>query len=190
MKDRCYNNMSTGAIPPMTSGTQLASSESTNQERLNTVSAGHSNTVIKYNYGKQDKEGIDKNTEVFLRLAIVDNPTFNRPSPVGMDPTEVDGVVNENTGKVCLKWLGMGGGVVTPESNATYFGKRTSYNSEDRSLDEVSNNSTQEIVELTYPFMWVGPGNWCGYNYLPPIGAKVIVGFSKNGLPQILIHNV
>ena len=141
---------------------------------------------VRRNDGKREYRGIEKNSEIVLRLAVIDNPELNRPSPIGMDPTDVGGVVNDSTGKVCLRWLGMSGGVVNPGPASVKQPEVTSYNPEDRKLSETATGSEKELVPLTYPFLWVGTDNWCGYNYLPPIGAKVIVGFSKNGYPQIL----
>lgn len=142
--------------------------------------------IIKKDYGKSKLNGLEQDGAIKLRLAIIDNPEINRPNSIGFDPTDADEAVNDNTGKVSLRWIGMSGGVINPDKSGSKTGKITSYNPEDRTLDETRNSSIRELVPLTHPFLWAGPDNWCGYNYLPPIGAKVIVGFGKSGLPYIL----
>lgn len=143
-------------------------------------------TMPEYEYGQTEKASIDKNFDICLRVATIDNPTVNRVSPVGFNPLDTENVINENVGKVCLRFEGLGSGIVNIGGAGSAGEKDFSYNPEDRTLNEFGNTSTRESVGLTYPFMWAGPANWCGINYLPPVGAKVIVGFAKNNRPMIL----
>jgi hypothetical protein len=142
--------------------------------------------VIPHEYGQTKKASIDENYDICLRIATIDNPTVNRISPIGLNPHDTTNAVNENVGKVCLRFEGLGSGILNIGGEGKSDNGNVSYNAEDRTLNEMGNTSTRETVDLTYPFLWSGPTNWCGINYLPPVGAKVIVGFAKNNRPMIL----
>ena len=142
--------------------------------------------VIPHEYGQTKKASIDENYDICLRIATIDNPTVNRISPIGLNPLDTTNAVNENVGKVCLRFEGLGSGILNIGGEGKSDNGNVSYNAEDRTLNEMGNTSTRETVDLTYPFLWSGPTNWCGINYLPPVGAKVIVGFAKNNRPMIL----
>jgi hypothetical protein len=149
--------------------------------------AEHYEEEPEFYYGRDTYNAMNKFTDVVLRLAVVDDPDKVRPNAFKINFTSTDGVVNPATQKVCLRWLGMNGGVVNPGNDSSGSGTRESYNSEDGKFSEqVGVGSTRTAVPITHPFIWVSANNWCGFNHLPPIGAKVIVGFSKNNAPYIL----
>ena len=135
--------------------------------------------------GRETYNSLDPNTTIHLRLAVIDNPNIGRPNAV-IDYTDTTGVVNTVTAKVCLRWLNMNGGVVRANSKRGAGEHRSSYNVEDLEHGELNGGDDSELVELSYPFIWVADTNWCGFNYMPPVGAKVIVGFAKNNDPRIL----
>jgi hypothetical protein len=141
---------------------------------------------IDYEYGQTKKASIDEHYDICLRIATIDNPTVNRVSPIGNNPLDTTNTVNENVGKVCLRFEGLGSGILNIGGEGKSDESDYSYNAEDRTLNESGNTSTRETVSLTYPFIWSGPSNWCGINYLPPVGSKVIIGFAKNNRPMIL----
>ncbi len=142
---------------------------------------------VRYNDGHESYAAMDKFTDVVLRLAVIDDPDKVRPNAFKLNFIDTTGVVNPATQKVCLRWLGMNGGVVRPGNDNSSGASRESYNPEDATFSEQAGSTSQRtLVPLTHPFIWVSAGNWCGFNHLPPIGAKVIVGFSKNGSPYIL----
>ena len=130
---------------------------------------------------------LDKNSEIRLRLAIIDNYESKREK--GYDPLDIKNVINLNTGLVTLKWLDSSGGVMRPNEMGgewIYNAENAQLNPEDRTLNEWYIQSRREMVQLTYPFMWSNDKNYCGINYIPPVGSIVIVGFKKLGLPIIL----
>ena len=103
---------------------------------------------------------------------------MNKLNPAVTDFLDVKSAVNECTGKVVLS-LDISGYVSPTQQDMTDY-VDISYNPEERTLDEVKNTSNEEKTPLTYPFIWVGQGeDWCGYNYLPPLGSEVIIGFGK-----------
>lgn len=141
----------------------------------------------RYNDGHESYAAMDQFTDVVLRLAVIDDPDKTRPNAFKLNFIDTAGVVNPATQKVCLRWLGMNGGVVRPGNDQASGTARESYNPEDAKFAEQSSSTSQRpLVPLTHPFIWVSADNWCGFNHLPPIGAKVIVGFSKNREPYIL----
>jgi len=132
---------------------------------------------------------LDKNAEIRLRLALIDNYELKREQDSSYDPINIKDVVNLNTGFVTLRWLDASGGVMRSNDFAgdwIYNQENSAYNPEDRTLNEWYIQSRREMVQLTYPFMWSNTTNYCGMNYIPPVGSIVIVGFRKLGLPIIL----
>lgn len=144
-----------------------------------------------YNDGHETYAALDQFSDVVLRLAVIDDPDKVRPNAFKQNFINTDGIVNPATQKVCLRWLGMNGGVARNETSDnitnTNNTAKASYNPEDATFAEQKGVTSQRpTVSLTHPFIWVSANNWCGFNHLPPIGAKVIVGFSKNRIPYIL----
>lgn len=139
----------------------------------------------------------DDYSEVRLRLAQIDNYLIERNGKK-IDPLKVDNVINMNTGKVTIRWIDYNGGVVRPErfgypsegymEDWKYFPEKDSKYPEKRTLDCYNHDkaSDKEMLDLTHAFIWNNGSNWCGMNYLPPIGSIVVVGFKKGGLPIIL----
>ena len=156
---------------------------------------------------------LDRYGELRLRIAVIDNHEIKRQQYSKIDPLDTKEIVNLNTGCVVLRWLDMPGGIIRDantagkwEHNKKY--EHTSVNKhenidestnmsntsdpyilgmpENRNHDEWNITSRREMVELTHPFMWSSIDNYCGMNYLPPVGSVVIVGFKKHGLPIIL----
>ena len=70
--------------------------------------------------------------------------------------------------------------------NWTYDKSKDAYNPEERTYDDWDIQSRREMVDLCYPFIWSDGTNWCGYNYIPPIGSKVVVGFRRHGFAVML----
>lgn len=136
-------------------------------------------------YGGQ----VDKFGEIRLRLATIDSPEINRTGFDSINELDTTNVVNVNSGKVTLKWEDVPGGVVRPtELSGTwkYNPDQDSINPEERDFNNNTITSSREMVDLTSPFIWTGDANYCGFNYIPPIGSRVIVGFRKHGFPLIL----
>lgn len=139
----------------------------------------------------------DDYSEVRLRLAQIDNYLIERNGK-NIDPLKVDNIINMNTGKVTIRWIDYNGGVIRPErfgypsegymEDWKYFPEKDSKYPEKRTLECYNHDkaSDKEMLELTHAFIWNNGSNWCGMNYLPPIGSIVIVGFKKGGLPVIL----
>lgn len=139
----------------------------------------------------------DKFDEVRIRLAQIDNYLIER-NGAKIDPLKVDNVINMNTGKVVIKWVDFNGGVVRPEQfgypsegyleDWKYFPEKDDKYPEKRTLNCYNHNkaSDKEMLELVHAFIWSNGSNWCGMNYLPPIGSVVAVGFKKNNMPVIL----
>lgn len=139
----------------------------------------------------------DKFDEVRIRLAQIDNYLIER-NGTKIDPLKVENVINMNTGKVVIKWVDFNGGVVRPEQfgypsegyleDWKYFPEKDDKYPEKRTLNCYNHDkaSDKEMLELSHAFIWSNGSNWCGMNYLPPIGSVVIVGFKKNNMPVIL----
>lgn len=139
----------------------------------------------------------DKFDEVRIRLAQIDNYLIER-NGAKIDPLKVDNVINMNTGKVVIKWVDFNGGVVRPEQfgypsegyleDWKYFPEKDDKYPEKRTLNCYNHDkaSDKEMLELVHAFIWSNGSNWCGMNYLPPIGSVVVVGFKKNNMPVIL----
>jgi len=131
----------------------------------------------------------DKMQEIRLKIGIIENFEIDR-NPSNFDPLDVKGVVNMTTGKVTIRWVDIPGGVVGASSKST-TGKYKLIKENQNELPEltktyISDDSRKEYVPLTHAFIWADDKNWCGFNYIPPIGSRVIVGFQKRGAPTIL----
>ena len=156
---------------------------------------------------------LDRFGEVRLRIAIVDNPEIKREQYSRIDPLDTKNIINLNTGNIVLKWVDMPGGIIRGsdlagkwEHNKAYehngvnlhtdineytefSGQTDAYSMaqpENRDLNEWDITSRREMVQLTHPFIWQNSDNYCGFNYIPPVGSMVIVGFKKFGQPVIL----
>lgn len=136
---------------------------------------------------------LDKNRNILeehyaiqLRVATIENPLKGIKSPISKDPLEIDQVINDNLGTVCLRYNDLNVGAIQPNGTGKKINKTISYSAEDRTYNEFANSDTRPIVPLTYPFIFANAYNWCGMNYLPPVGSKVIIGFGKQNFPYIL----
>lgn len=132
---------------------------------------------------------LDKFGEVRLRLAMVDNPEIKRNKYDKIDPLNTKGIINHNTGNLTLRWLDSPGGIIRPQETGgdwKYDPEKDKYDPDDREFDEWSITSRREQVQLGHPFIWSNDSNWCGFNYIPPVGSIVVVGFRKQGMPIIL----
>ena len=130
-------------------------------------------------------------TEMFAnqaasRLATITNPLL-KPLE-GYDPRDPTDHINMNQGTCCLTWENSIGGICNPPWMANTTKQTTegrSINPEECTSSGQSTNSTQQTVQMTSPAMWTGDGNWCGLNYMPPVGSRVLVGEGANGDQQI-----
>lgn len=132
---------------------------------------------------------LDRNGELRLRLALIDNPEIDRSSKSDIDPLDITTVVNMSTGQVALKWVDLPGGSLRPQELSgewKHVVDNDKANPEERDYDEWNIESRREMVSLTHPFFWSNQKNWCGINYIPPVGSLVVVGFKKHGFPVIL----
>lgn len=139
----------------------------------------------------------EKFDEVRIRLAQIDNYLIDRNGS-NIDPLKVDNVINMNTGRVVIKWVDLNGGVLRPEQfgypsegyleDWQYFPEKDDKYPERRTLDCYNHDkaSDKEMLELSHAFIWSNGSNWCGMNYLPPVGSVVVVGFKKKNMPVIL----
>ena len=123
--------------------------------------------------------------DLWIRVGYILDP-MDTTSAVSRNPLNINGVVNDVTYKCVIRWADLGGGVYNPEQKGKREETEKSYNTDDRTMSEKSNTSTKEIVPITSPFIWTGTVNWCGINFIPPVGSKVLVGFGKNRLPVVL----
>lgn len=139
----------------------------------------------------------DKFDEVRIRIGQIDNYLIERNGQK-IDPLKTDQIINMKTGKVVVRWIDYSGGIIRPEQFGypsegftepwTYYPDKDSKYPEKRTLDAYNHDkaSDKEMIELTHAFIWNNGSNWCGMNYLPPVGSIVVVGFKKNNLPVIL----
>lgn len=156
----------------------------------------HEQTNLNSN-AKPVNGSLDKFDSIRLRIGIIENYTTNPTLNVD-DPLDIEGVVNMNNGQVVISWLDYSGGIVRPDDYAypsqgytepwTYYPDKDSKYPELRTLSCYNNDksSDKEIISLTHSFIWGNSTNWCGTNYLPPVGSRVIVGFKKGNDPAIL----
>ncbi|MFW6014945.1 MAG: hypothetical protein ACOCRK_00745 [bacterium] len=133
----------------------------------------------------------DKYGEMRLRLAVVENHEFRRDPSVEINPVDTRYIINTNTGRLAIKWVDMPGGVLRPTTlvgSWEYKRENDKYNPEIRDYNDYSIKSRREMVELTHPFIWTGldHNSYCGFNYLPPVGSLMVIGFRKNGFPIVL----
>lgn len=130
-------------------------------------------TAISVNANRPAYEGkLDSSGDVRLRLGIVDNPLIKRSSDKAIDPIDPYNVINLQTGHITVRWLEQDGGIVRSSS----FGK----------FGKEGEDSDKESLKLTHPMIWANDSNWCGINYLPPVGSVVVVGFRKHNQPVVL----
>jgi len=134
----------------------------------------------------KSKNLLEEHYDVQLRVATIENPLKNIQSPISKDPLDIEQVVNESTGLVCLRYNDLNVGAINPNGSGKRMNKSYSYAVADRTQNERANTDTRPIVDLTYPFVFANAVNWCGMNYLPPVGSKVIVAFGRNDKPYIL----
>lgn len=138
--------------------------------------------------GKKPNDGlVDEYKDVRLRIGIVDNPTVTRKNGEKLNPLNPIGAVNMDSGKICVRWIDEQGGIVRPPS---FKGKQeyTTKTIEGHGVvaDVESDTGSVEMLTLTHPMMWANQTNWCGINYLPPVGSVVVIGFKRHGLPVLL----
>lgn len=129
---------------------------------------------------------LEEHHAVQLRIATIENPMRSINSPISKDPLETKHVVNLSTGKVCLRFNDMSVGAGVLKSEGRRPNQNLSYSSDDRTLNELYDSDNTQNIPLTYPFIFANATNWCGINYMPPVGSKVVVGFGKLGMPIIL----
>ena len=124
----------------------------------------------------------------------------------------MDRVFNFNTGEMTIKWIGLPGGVIRPQGSATLddgsaktdpkldvtnsqkwtknfkevYGDQTKIYPEDRTHAQWDVPSRREMLQLSHPFIWSNESNYCGINYIPPVGSVVVVGFRKQEKPVVL----
>lgn len=127
-----------------------------------------------------------------LRVGIIDDPRIVRKKDQdgNLDPPldpllhkaeefELD-IVNTATGCVAIRWIdgGLGGGVLLPSEPV------------DNLHDALS--KAVEIVPSLCTGIWggqhpvTGQLTVCGYEFMPPVGSVVLVGFIRGGKPIIL----
>lgn len=159
------------------------------QEYLNGITSCKINTDVKYN-------GVIGENDIYkLRLAMIDNPEINRDIESDNhitlnDPLNITGIFNMNNGYLTLRWLDSNGGQI---NDSDYNGvwehviQLQTEEPENRKFNEWNIASKRENVQLTHPFIWSTSENWCGFNYIPPVGAVVIVGFLKKGNTAVIL---
>ena len=141
----------------------------------------------------------DRFADVRIRMAIIENYTIEKDNKEEqIDPLDIDYTINMNNGKVVIKWVDYKGGMIRSDKFAypnqgytepwSYFPEKDTKYPEDRTLECYNHDkaSDREMLQLSHAFIWSNSANWCGMNYLPPVGSVVIVGFKKNNIPVIL----
>lgn len=164
------------------------------EERRETTSLQNSYIQNTNSYNRLEERApydgtMDRFGDTRLRLAKIDNPEINRNKNDLVDPLNTVNVINHNNGNITLKWLDMPGGVIRPSDTGgewKYVREKDEYYPENRDYDEWDISSRREQVSLAHPFIWADNKNYCGFNYLPPVGSVVVVGFRKLGFPVIL----
>jgi hypothetical protein len=167
-------------------------------ENIAKLQANQARDVANYEKGQLNKPAFDGMTdsmgEVRLRLAVIDNPEVQKGLYDVTNPVDPTNVINLNTGCVTLRWIGYPGGVIRP-GGTDKGGTSGTYDNEPKpnqvspSTRDWTNwqiDSRREQVEISSPFIWSNDNNWCGFNYIPPVGSICVVGFKKHGLPVIL----
>ncbi len=156
---------------------------------LNSQYMKNNSTFNRLNSSSPQGGMADQYSDIRIRLAIIDNPEIKRDKNSQINPLDINGSINVNTGKIALRWVDSPGGIIRTQDLSgqwTYNPDKDKYNPEDRDFQEWSITSQREQVSLSHPFIWANNENWCGINYLPPAGSIVIVGFRKQGMPLIL----
>ena len=73
--------------------------------------------MIEHILSKSPYDGlVEQGSDMRLRIGIVDNPTYYRPEGTPLNPLNPIGIVNTQTGKICVRWLEMKGGLIKKES--------------------------------------------------------------------------
>jgi hypothetical protein len=122
-----------------------------------------------------------------IRTATISSPEVSPQD--GYEETDPNGHININTGQCSLSWEDTPGGVCRPaflagETKSTTEG--LSINPEEKTGSGQATTSARESVDISQPCIWTGNDNWCGINYMPPVGSRVITGQGPNGKPQIM----
>lgn len=133
---------------------------------------------------------LDQHADVRLRIGRVDNPTIMRKEGSDIEPLNTVGIVNLQTGQICVTWIdGQGkGGIV----RSSQFSGENDYKTNQIDghgtivTDYTLDSSEQQMLTLSHAMMWANDKNWCGMHYLPPVGSIVVVGFRKNNMPVLL----
>lgn len=144
--------------------------------------------MIEHILNKSPYDGlVEQGSDMRLRVGVVDNPTYYRPEGAPLHPLNPIGIVNTQTGKICVRWLEMKGGLIQKEKVDGKMKTSVKYLSDHGEYGEIyEDTKNREILTLTHPFIWATNKNWCGFHYLPPVGSIVVVGFRKNNLPVLL----
>ena len=132
------------------------------------------------------KNQLDKYYDIQIRVAQIENPQEDIISVVDRNPLDISHTINDNTGQVCLRFNDLGLGFMNPDGAGEKLNSMYDYDPKMQNEYAVTNVDSRPNVGLTYPFIFVGTQSWCGFNYLPPVGSKVLVGFGKNHKPFIL----
>lgn len=150
----------------------------TEKEDGNKIAAGPTSGVLRSasvsnESNKPAYDGkVDANGSVRLRIGVIDNPSIKRSDDKKIVPYDPLNVVNLETGQITVRWLEQDGGILKPSS----FGK----------YGQEGETSNREPLKLTHPMIWANDVDWCGINYLPPVGSIVVVGFRKHNQPVVL----
>lgn len=186
-----------------TNNTEANTIDSVNEPKLDLSMLDAINALYEHDQIKSNSTtnpvnvAADRFDEVRIRLAQIDNYLIDRNGSK-IDPLKVENIINMNTGKVVIKWVDFNGGVIRPEQfgypsegyleDWEYFPDKDDKYPEKRTLNCYNHDkaSDKEMLELNHAFIWSTDSNWCGMNYLPPIGSVVVVGFKKNNMPVIL----
>jgi hypothetical protein len=117
----------------------------------------------------------EKFAEVRLRVGVIDNPTLARENDGLIDPLNPKKIINTVKGKFSIRWLNVEGGLIR--------GGLYDESTDENNYDDLSD---REPLSFTHPVMWANDSNWMGFNYLPPVGSIVVVGFRTNNFPVML----
>ena len=132
------------------------------------------------------RNNLEKYYDVQIRVGQIDYPGNEVVSPFTRDPTQVKGIVNNIEKKVSLRINDINLGMADVSGTIGEQVPEKSYNVQDQRTYHVKNTDDIPNVPLTFPFIFTNASTWCGFNYLPPAGCKVLVGFGKHKAPYIL----